>query len=339
MIAPARIRVLVVEDSPTQRAFLRRSLESDGDITVVAEAGTAVQAVAMAGRERPDVVTMDFDIPGGGLRAIEQIMATAASPILLFSGRLEGPRSPNAVDALAAGAAGVLAKPRRWDDDSQRVLRNRIRSLRRVRPLVPVTSRARAITAGGVRPSDVVVGIGASTGGPAALARVLADLGPVGAPVLCVQHIDGRQVDGLARWLSSTTGRDVEVATDGDALEPGVVLLGPGGAHLTLGRDRRVELVPDTTSLHTPSVDRLLHSLAEVCGSRAVGCVLTGMGTDGAAGMAALAAAGAYTIVQDEGSSVVHGMAGAAIASGGVKRVLPLDALGTAITRATRVAR
>ena len=168
---------------------------------------------------------------------------------------------------------------------------------------------------------------------------MLADLGPVGAPVLCVQHIDGRQVDGLARWLSSTTGRDVEVATDGDALEPGVVLLGPGGAHLTLGRDRRVELVPDTTSLHTPSVDRLLHSLAEVCGSRAVGCVLTGMGTDGAAGMAALAAAGAYTIVQDEGSSVVHGMAGAAIASGGVKRVLPLDALGTAITRATRVAR
>lgn len=337
MITPARIRVLVVEDSPTQRAFLRRSLESDDDISVVAEAGTAVQAVALARRERPDVVTMDLDIPGGGLRAIEDIMASAASPILLFSGRLENSRSPNAVEALAAGAAGVLAKPRRWDDDSQRILRNRIRSLRRVRPLVTPPRRPTRPPLG--EPSDVVVGIGASTGGPAALARVLADLGPLGAPVLCVQHIDGRQVEGLARWLSSTTGREVRVAEDGDPLAAGTVLLGPGGAHLTLGRDRRVELVPDSTSLHTPSVDRLLHSLAEVCGARAVGCVLTGMGTDGAAGMAALATAGGYTIVQDEGSSVVHGMAGAAIASGGVKRILPLDALGTAITRATRVAR
>lgn len=335
MIVPARIRVLVVEDSTTQRAFLQRSLEADGDISVVGQAGTAMQAVAIAQRERPDVVTMDLDIPGGGLHAIERIMATAASPILLFSGRLGGPRSASASAALGAGAAGVLEKPRRWDDESQGVLRNRIRSLRRVRPLEQPRPLDRPSAASALTP---VIGIGASTGGPAALARVLSDLGPIGAPVLCVQHIDGRQVEGLARWLSSTSGCDVTVAVDGAPLDSSGVVLGPGGTHLTITRDRRIALVPDATSLHTPSVDRLLLSIAEVCGSRAIGCVLTGMGRDGAAGMTALAEAGAYTIVQDEQSSVVHGMAGAAIEGGGVKRILPLDAVGTAIVRAARVA-
>ncbi len=335
MIVPAQIRVLVVEDSTTQRAFLQRSLEADGDITVVGQAGTAMQAVAIAQRERPDIVTMDLDIPGGGLHAIERIMATAASPILLFSGRLGGPRSSSASAALGAGAAGVLEKPRRWDDESQGVLRNRIRSLRRVRPLEQSKRLETPASSGSSAP---VIGIGASTGGPAALARVLADLGPIGAPVLCVQHIDGRQVEGLARWLASTTGRDVSVAVDGAPLDPARIVLGPGGTHLTVTRNRRIALVPDTTSLHTPSVDRLFLSIAEVCGSLAVGCVLTGMGRDGAEGMSALAAAGAYTIVQDEESSVVHGMAGAAIEGGGVKRILPLAALGTAIGHAARVA-
>lgn len=336
----APIRVLVVEDSITQRAFLRRSLEADGDIVVVGEAGSAINAIAVAQQLRPDVVTMDLEIPGGGLSAIARIMESNPRPILLLSARVGGPRTPDAVDALSAGAAGVLVKPLRWDDKSQQLLRGRIRTMRRIR--TQHVERAQPGASGG--PIDhrsaaeptverPVVGIGSSTGGPAALARVLRDVAAIPAPVLCVQHIHDHQVEGLARWLAGTTDADVRVAADGDALVNGVVLLAPGGAHLTLDRGRRVKLIPDTESLHTPSVDRMLMSLAEVCGSRVVGCLLTGMGRDGAEGMKAVHGAGGMTYVQDEASSVVYGMARAAVESDAVTRVLPLDSLGKTISR------
>lgn len=332
----APIRVLVVEDSPTQRAFLCRSLEADGDIVVVGQAATAVNAVALAQHAQPDVVTMDLNIPGGGLSAITRIMESSPRPILLLSGQVLGPRSPEAVDALGAGAVGVLVKPRRWDDESQRLLRGRIRTLRRVRP---TRTRSAPAASGPTRPRATlppVVGIGSSTGGPAALATVLRDLGSIAAPVLCVQHIDDRQTEGLAHWLSVSTGRDVRLATHGAIPEVGVVYVGPGGSHLTLGADRRIVLDPDRTSLHTPSVDRLLLSLAQTCGARAVGCLLTGMGTDGAAGLCAMSEAGAFTIAQDEATSVVFGMAAAAVERGAVRRLLPIEAVGIGITRAVR---
>lgn len=336
----APIRVLVVEDSLTQRAFLRRSLEADGDIVVVGEAGSAINAIAVAQQMKPDVVTMDLEIPGGGLSAIARIMESNPRPILLLSGRVGGPRTPEAVDALSAGAAGVLVKPLRWDEQSQRLLRGRIRTMRRIRmhhlePARPDATGTPGTGKPGVEPpvERPVVGIGSSTGGPAALARVLRDLAGTPAPVLCVQHIHDHQVEGLARWLSGTTDADVRVAADGDTLANGVVLMAPGGTHLTLDRSRRVKLVPDAESLHTPSVDRMFASLAERCGSRVVACLLTGMGRDGADGMKAVHAAGGMTYVQDEASSVVYGMGRAAVEGDAVTRVLPLDSIGKTINR------
>lgn len=327
------IRVLVVEDSATQRAFLCKALEADGDIVVVGQAGTAVHACAMARQTSPDVITMDLSIPGGGMSAIRTIMESTPRPILLLSGQVPGPRSPEAIEALVAGVVGVLSKPRRWDEHHLQLLRGRIRTLSRVRPDTTSSRPSSPPRRSTRRP---VVGIGASTGGPAALTTVLTDLGHLDAPVLCVQHIDARQTDSLASWLARATGRNVCIAVPGTLLETGTVYLGPGGSHLTVSAARRIVLERDPTALHAPSVDRLLYSLAENCGADAIGCVLTGMGRDGVAGLAAIRKAGGLTIAQDEASSVVYGMAAAAVECGAVQRLLPLDAIGTTIGQTIR---
>lgn len=343
--APGPVRVVVVEDSPTQRSFLRQALEAKGDIVVVGEAASALNAAAVVQHTKPDLVTMDLDIPGGGVRAISRIMERSPVPILLLTGQSGGPRSPAAVGALAAGAVGVLTKPVRWDEHHQDLLRARVRTLRRVttaeRQLVPGGAPSPVPVTTVVARSETerrspVIALGASTGGPKAVASVLRGMSPGEFPVLCVQHIDADQVEGLARWLRSSTGWDVRIAADGDRLEPGVVLLGPGGSHIGLSEDERVALRPDTESFHAPSVDHLLLSLAKVCGTRTVACVLTGMGSDGAEGMLAVHRAGGATFAQDEASSVVFGMAGAAVRVGGVRRVIALDALPAAIEHAAR---
>lgn len=338
MTATAPIRVVVVEDSATQRAFLRKSIERDGDIVIVGEAGSALSAVAAVENSKPDVVTMDLNIPGGGVAAIERIMSSTPRPILLLSGQIGGPRSPAAVDALGAGAVGVLAKPLRWDAASEQVLRGRIRALRRVRAGFTQRSAARPQQWAPARRSIgiPILAIGASTGGPAALARVLRDIKGLNVPVVCVQHIDTNHVTGLTEWLSRSSGWDVRVAAHGDVLQRGVVLVGPGGTHLTVDRGGRVALVRDASALHCPSANRLFASLAESAGERTVAVLLTGMGNDGADGMLAVQRAGGATIVQDEASSAVYGMAKAAVELGAVRRIIALDTIGTAIARALR---
>lgn len=332
------IRVLVVEDSLVQRAHLVRTLEADGDITVVGEAEGATEAIEGAARLAPDVITLDLEIPGGGgQHAIEQIMAFTPTPILVLSGTIAGRESTGAVDALVAGAVDILPKPRVWDAAAEQVVRERVRILRGVTVLRhPRGGQARpGRAASPARPGAAVpvVAIAASTGGPAALAEVLGSLGSLGAAVLVVQHLHPDFVDGLVTWMARVSTMPVQLAGDGQPLRPGVVLIAPGDVHLTVSSEDTVALTPEPQTLHRPSADVLFRSL-DATRRAIVGVVLTGMGDDGAAGLLTLHQAGATTIVQDEATSAVFGMPRAAHRLGAATMMLPLEQIADAIVAA-----
>ena len=335
------VRVVVVEDSPVQRAHLVEVLEAEHDITVVGQAGDPVEAVALVRRLRPDVVTMDLGLPGeGGLGVIEQIMAEAPTPILVLSARVTCAGPAAAVESLLAGAVEALPKPERWDVEAERQVRCRVRLLSRVTVVAHPRGRRRPPAPDPHRAPPVA--IAASTGGPAALAEILPCLRGLAVPVLVVQHLHPQLVDGFVGWMQRVSALPVVVAADGDRPQPGVVYVAPAGTHLRLAPapgvpvlptgpprslpsgGRRLVLDPDPASLHRPSADELFRSVAAAAGGQSVGVLLTGMGQDGAPGLLAMRRQGAVTIVQDEASSVVSGMPQAAQQLGAAGEVLSL---------------
>lgn len=330
------VRVLVVEDSVTQRAHLVRLLQATGEIEVVGEAGDVPQAVALARELRPELVTMDLELPGGrsgslgGLEAIRAIMEERPTPILVLSVHAPNRDTTVALEALDAGAIDLLPKPRSDDDAAAELLRRRIRVLSRV----PMVRRR-----GGHAPAGVpvaagglpVIALAASTGGPGALRSVVAQLRGVPAPVLVVQHIHPHFVESFARWLQDTTLMPVEIPSDGDPARPGVVYVAPADTHLRLRAGRTLALDPEPELLSRPSADELLLSVARHAGTHGIGCVLTGMGADGARGLLAMKDAGGRTFAQDGASATVDGMPRAARDLGAAQRVLPPEQLGTAI--------
>ncbi|HET9770200.1 MAG TPA: chemotaxis protein CheB [Acidimicrobiia bacterium] len=350
MTAPGgRVRVVVVEDSLVQRSHLVATLVAEGDITVVGEATGAREAAALVERLRPDVVTLDLEIPeGGGLAAVEQIMAFAPTPILILSGKIAGRESHAAVAALVAGALDAVPKPARWTPEAESDLRRRVRLLGRTpvirHPrgrLAPVASAPQQTAASPARtaaPGGVaVVGIAASSGGPQALATVLEGFAGRAAAVLVVQHLHPDFLAGFVTWMARVCPLPVATAVAGATLRPGTVHVGPVGVHLKVDASgRRIALDPSPVRLHCPSADELFSSMARSLGPAGVGVVLTGMGDDGAAGLRALRQAGGRTIVQDESTSAVYGMPRAAFAAGAATEVLPLDAVAGAVQRAVR---
>jgi two-component system chemotaxis response regulator CheB len=322
----AGIRVVVVEDSPTQLALLTRVLAADGDIAVVGQALDAHQAIEEVRRLRPDVVTMDLRIPGGGGQlAIETIMASDPTPILVLSAAIEGPGSAAAFEAMAAGAVDVAAKPARWTPEDEHHLRARVRVLRGVRVVRHMRHELVRPPSSSQAAGEPVVALAASTGGPAAVAEVLRGLAGLPAPVLVVQHLDAEFLPGFAAWLERESRMAARVASAGQRLEPGVAIVGPGGTHLRVDADRRVELALDPLSLHRPSADELFRSLARHVGAATVAVVLSGMGEDGAEGLGLVRDAGGTTIAQDEATSTVYGMPRAAAERGAAGRVAALD--------------
>jgi two-component system, chemotaxis family, protein-glutamate methylesterase/glutaminase len=333
------VRVVVVEDSQVQRAHLVKTLQSERDIVVVGEAVTVTEAIELVQKTRPDVVTLDLQIPGGGGQVvIEQLMAVAPVPILVLSGSVAGRDSEDAVAALVAGAVDVLPKPSRWSAEAEEALRSRVRlvsGVAVVRRSSKRTARSATRPVAGRAPGTGVpiVAIGASTGGPAALAQVLAELGAVDAAVLVVQHLHADFVDGLVSWMDRVSSLHVELAVHGKPVRRGVVHIAPSGLHLRVdGRDQIV-LDPEPQTLHRPSVDVLFSSLAERTNGRTVAVLLTGMGDDGAAGLLALRRHGDVTIAQDEESSAVFGMPRAAQRLGAAKLVVGLDKMASTIVR------
>jgi two-component system, chemotaxis family, protein-glutamate methylesterase/glutaminase len=314
------LRVLVCEDSLVYATALQRMLEYDGDIKVVAVCTTAEDAIAALSRVEPDLVTMDVELPSlDGLEAVEWIMSSRPMPILVLSAHL-GPGSDKAAAALAAGALDALDK----DDLDLRdragaagaAFRHRVKVLSRARVIRHPRARLTggAPHASGLQHRAAVIGVCASTGGPQVLARLL-DALPADYPIplLVVQHISSGFTEGLVRWLDQTVRLPVGIAADGAQAGHGV-WIAPEGAHLKFTATGRLSLDRRTVvGRHRPSGDVLLGSIATAARKLGVGVVLTGMGSDGAIGAAALRRTGGLAIAQDEESSAVYGMPKAAI--------------------------
>lgn len=329
-------RVVICDDSSAYAAALTRFLDSDEEIDVVAVARNGAQAIAEVERLQPDLLTLDMEMPGiDGLGVVRTLMAGNPLPIVILSAH--APKgSQRAVEALAAGALDVVSKDAvrldRRDDVWAQAMRSRLRRLASVRIARPVSGGAAASPRAASAPAHVAraVGVGASTGGPPALEAMLGRLAAgFRLPILVVQHISPGFVDGLAGWLAQKLSVAVGVAEEGQLARPGV-WLAPDGAHLTLDSSMRFGFDRETGGVHRPSVDVMLSSLAQSFGNEAVGVVLTGMGTDGARGAAAIRGAGGLVIAQDEASCAVYGMP-RAVAENGADLSLPPAQIGDAV--------
>lgn len=337
---PLPAGVLLVEDSGVERRFLRTALSAEPGVAVVGEARNVRDALALVDRLRPAAILLDLDLPGEtAIELIERVMATSPTPILVYTANRDDDR---AARALAAGAVEVVVRPRAGEADRAgyaEAMRREVRVAVRVRVITHPLGKLKARGLGQANGTPAqpprrtvsaqtidLVAIGTSTGGPQALAQVLAQL-PADFPaaVVVAQHMADGFVDGLAGWLASVCPLPVLIGTPNSRLAPGTVTLAPGGHNLVVRERLRVDIEPPPpTQFHVPGVDPLFLSVAEHVGPRAVGVLLTGMGRDGALGLKAMHDAGAVTIGQDEESSAVWGMPGAAVALGAVQRQLPL---------------
>jgi len=332
------IRVLVADDSELFRDLLARVVAAEPGFDVVAVAADGNAATALARTLKPDVITMDLNMPDAdGFSGIARIMAETPTPILVLTANRE---EAVGFRALSLGALDILEKPQATTDleDYGRLLRSRLRLLagvKVIRHMRGLRERATVAPRSAGR-ADLVV-IGASLGGPRALASLLRRLTPAfPAPVAIVQHIADGFTEGLASWLATEARLDVHEARDGEALVPGRVVLAPTGCHLVVGEG--FVRLSDAPSVDTfkPSVTPLFLSAARAYGARVCGVILTGMGRDGAEGLRAIKEAGGPTLAQDEATSAVFGMPRAAIELGAVDRVLPLDEIPRALAELTR---
>jgi two-component system chemotaxis response regulator CheB len=332
-------KVLVVDDSRVVRDVLSRELSCDPEIEVVGTAPDAYAAWGMIVRARPDVITLDLEMPGmNGLSFLRRLLRCNPLPVVVVSS-LTPEGSELALEALEAGAVEVVAKPRSAPAGRQ--------TLARLGSLVKGAAGARVWAKDGVmrsrsgpstapsRATQKVVVIGASTGGTQALQQVLTALPRTAPGIAIVQHMPEGFTRSFAQRLDQLCAVEVKEAEDQDELAPGRVLIAPGNHHLMLRRSGtryRVEVkTGPLVSGHRPSVDLLFRSAARSAGRHAIGVLLTGMGKDGARGMLELKRAGAATIAQDEASCVVFGMPREAIALGAADRVAPLPRVAESI--------
>ncbi|WP_427132084.1 CheB methylesterase domain-containing protein [Pseudarthrobacter sp. S9] len=295
-------------------------------------------------REYPDAIILGLSTNGGsGQYFIEQVMAHTPTPILVLSTRIADRHSPSAVAALVAGALDALPAPDSWSAELESQLRHTVRQISKVRAIRhPRGGLARISTADPTKPGSgrqAVVALAASTGGPKALATVLAGLGGLNAPVLIVQHLNPDFTGGLLDWMARASALPVEIATHDGVAQPGRVYLAPGGSHLRLAPNRRLELGSTPVTTHRPSADELFRSVAEHTGSAGVGVIMTGMGDDGARGLLEIHRQRGQTLGQDQASCAVFGMPQAAQRLGALTTLLPPEQLATAILRAVSLVR
>jgi two-component system chemotaxis response regulator CheB len=333
------VRTLVVDDSVTARALIVAVLKTDPGIEIVGQARNAEEALELARRLRPDVITMDFQMPGiDGFEATRRIMTESPCPIVIVSGSLNVRDVVVSMEAMRAGALAILAKPPTPIAPTfareSRTFANTVKAMSQVKTVRRFSGGApRVATAPAPAPvkrsagESRIVGIAASTGGPAALHRVLTELpAEFPAPILIVQHIAIGFAEGLAAWLDRAGKLRVKLAAHDERLLPGVVYLAPDDRQLGVTGAGCAQVV-DAPPVETfrPSATYLFDALAAGYGASAIGVILTGMGNDGTAGLGRLRGAGGTVVAQDEASSVVFGMPRAAIQAGCVDSVLPLE--------------
>lgn len=343
MMIAKKIRVLIADDSDVARGILRSLLEEQDDIEVIAEARNGREAIELVQQLRPDLVTMDLNMPlMSGIEAIDHIMHHKAVPILVVSNESD---AELAYEALRCGALEVIAKPA-YDAEAAQRFQSQVRLLAGV----PVITRLRrrmmaepiAEPVFHISPLEPALAgyqqvfvLASSTGGPQALACLLSQLeADFPAPILIAQHISDGFIEGMAQWLSGLCKLTVKVAEEGEYIRAGYVYLSPSEQHLTLGADRRVKLKARAErDIYRPSCDELLSSVATVFAENAIGVIMTGMGHDGTLGMTAVHSHGGITLAQDEASSVIYGMNAEAVNAGVIQRELPLARLAEEMLR------
>ncbi len=348
------IKVLVVEDSPVVQEFLIHVLGSDPEIRVIGTASNGEEAIEALKKERPDLVTMDIHMPKmNGLEATRKIMETTPIPIIVLSGSVNCDEIGPSFQAMEAGALAFVQRPtgpghpahlETSRDLIQTVkLMSEVKVVRRwarpqgdEKPLMISALRQESVapTLKSLSAEVRLVAIGASTGGPLVVQRILSGLPKeFSAPIVIVQHMAPGFIQGFADWLGQSSGFPVHVASHGEILLPGHVYVGPDGFHMCVQNGSRIELNQDDPENGLrPAVSQLFRSVASVYGSRAVGVLLTGMGKDGAEELKLMKTQGALTIVQDKDSSVVHGMPGHAILLGASTYVLPPDRIAALLS-------
>ncbi len=342
------LRVVVVDDSPFMRGLIA-DLLSDAGVAVVGEAGDGAEALSVVAETRPDVVTMDVEMPGmGGLEAVERIMDETPTPVLMLSAHTaEG--AEVTFEALERGAVDFFSKP--GGEVSTGVSKESDRLVEAIRSVaaadLDAATRDRndghdaTPSAGATARSDadvdgpLTVVIGASTGGPNAVERVMSALPMADCRIVIVQHMPEAFTSRFADRLDAASAYDVREASDGARIGPGEAVVARGGSHTRIDSYRagrlRVKLDEDDTQSVTPAADITMRSAAAVVDDPLVGVVLTGMGSDAAAGIRAMADAGARTIAQSEDTCVIYGMPKRAVETGGVHEVHDLDDVAGAI--------
>jgi len=338
------VRIAIVNDVALAVEALRRAVRAIPGAEVAWVARDGAEAIAACARDRPDLVLMDLIMPRvDGVAATREIMRRSPCPVLVVTASVRG-NVGKVYEALGCGALDAVATPRLGLDGGIEGIAELARKIATVEALAadhvrpPQEAPAAApapmgTAAGSLRVLPAVVAIGASTGGPHALATLLGALpADLAAAVVVVQHIDALFAAGLARWLARRTPLPVTAVTDTAPLRAGTIALAAGEGHLVLRDDLQLVVSAEPAgSLHTPSIDVFFESIARRVGGRGCGVLLTGMGRDGARGLLALRRAGFHTIAQDEATSVVWGMPRAAAEHGAAAEVLPIDRIAARI--------
>ncbi|OJZ19963.1 MAG: chemotaxis response regulator protein-glutamate methylesterase [Thiobacillus sp. 65-29] len=354
----ARIKVLIVDDSAVVRQVLSETLARDAGIEVIAVAADPLFAQEKMKKQWPDVLVLDIEMPRmDGLTFLRKIMTEHPTPVVICSS-ISQKGSETAMQALAAGAVGIVPKPgignRRtaMEDAAADLIRAvksaahaNVRNLKTHAAPPPVVA-APKLSADAILPAasqalaqttERIVAIGTSTGGTQALETVLAALPRVSPGIVIVQHMPEKFTASFAARLDTVCQIEVREARNGDRVIPGRALIAPGGRHMLLkrnGAQYHVEVVDGpVVNRHRPSVDVLFRSVAKFAGRNALGVIMTGMGDDGARGLKEMRDAGASTVAQDEATCVVYGMPKEAVRLGGVDRSAPLQAIPAEIMK------
>jgi two-component system chemotaxis response regulator CheB len=326
------IRVLIVDDSAFARDIISAILSTDSRIEVVGEASNGKESIEKVRHLKPDVVTMDINMPlMDGLEAIGRIMAEHPLPILVVTSSTD---ADLAYKAISRGALEVVSKPS-YDFNANREFIRKVKMLSKVRVISQIgagdneklkNNRIENSAFPGWNREDFIVGIASSTGGPKAISVILSMFPEdFPYPVVIAQHISNDFVTGMAEWLDGLSKIKVKIPEEGEKLTGNTIYLSPADKHMCIASRKQIAFQETTMNdIYFPSCDILLGSIADVYGKNTVGVILTGMGNDGVSGIGKIRNAGGFTIAQDEASSVIFGMPKIAIDNGSIDRVLPL---------------
>lgn len=370
------VRVLIVDDSQLVREILKDIFQADPEINVIGEAVNGLEAIEKTRRLKPDLITMDIQMPEmDGFEATEQIMAYTPTPILIFSSAIDKTEQYTSFKAISLGALDNMSKPDITQEGFEHIaetLRKKVKMLSHIRVIPHIRGKFKArtpndlgaalkatdsgLTKAAGSPEDQLIrqylrprkgpgeergqkyshiAVGASTGGPMALQKFFSAF-PAAFPCgfTCVQHISKGFIQSFVDWLDSQAQLRVKLAVNGERVAPGTVYFAPDDVQMTITVDNTIQLNALTPPWgeFKPAVNHLFKSVGENLKHRAIGVILTGMGSDGAEGMKIMRDNGAYTIAQDKETSLIFGMPKASIDHNGVQAILPLERISETIS-------